>query len=279
MKTDSIFYRIFQTLPQSFFELINLPPSEANAYDFASVELKQTAFRIDGVFLPKDNKPKRTIYFVEVQFQRDEDFYSCFFSEIFLYLHLYASTTPWQAVVLFAKRSIEPTEIEPYRYLLESPLVTRLYLDEWVDVQTSLGLGIIKLVVEKEKAVPALARTLLSQAKSDLPDTRQQRNLLDLIQTIVSYKLPLLSPQELARMFTMSDLKNTRYNQDVRYEEALNLVMRLLERRIGGNNQNLQVKINKLSVEDLENLGLALLDFTSVNDLVIWLNNQNIAEG
>lgn len=79
MKTDSIFYRIFQTLPQSFFELINLPPSEANAYDFASVELKQTAFRIDGVFVPKDNQPKRTIYFVEVQFQRDEDFYSRFF--------------------------------------------------------------------------------------------------------------------------------------------------------------------------------------------------------
>jgi predicted transposase YdaD len=56
MKTDSIFYRIFQTLPQSFFELINLPPSEANAYDFASVELKQTAFRIDGVFLPTNNQ-------------------------------------------------------------------------------------------------------------------------------------------------------------------------------------------------------------------------------
>ncbi|MBD2132385.1 DUF4351 domain-containing protein, partial [Sphaerospermopsis sp. FACHB-1094] len=101
----------------------------------------------------------------------------------------------------------------------------------------------------------------------------------ELTLTIVSYKLPLLSPQELARMFTMSDLKNTRYYQEVRYEEALNLVMRLLERRVGGINQDLQVKINKLSVEDLENLGLALLDFTSVNDLVIWLNNQNIAEG
>ncbi|MBD2570520.1 DUF2887 domain-containing protein [Anabaena lutea] len=37
MKTDSIFYRIFQTLPQSFVELINLPASEADIYDFASV--------------------------------------------------------------------------------------------------------------------------------------------------------------------------------------------------------------------------------------------------
>ncbi len=80
-------------------------------------------------------------------------------------------------------------------------------------------------------------------------------------------------------MFTMSDLKNTRYYQDVRYESELNLVMRQLERRLGGINQELQVKINKLSMEDLENLGLALLDFTSVNDLVIWLNNQNLSEG
>ncbi|MTJ07747.1 DUF4351 domain-containing protein [Anabaena sp. UHCC 0204] len=80
-------------------------------------------------------------------------------------------------------------------------------------------------------------------------------------------------------MFSISDLKNTRYYQEVRYEEALNYTMRLLERRIGGVSQDLQVKINKLSVEDLENLGLALLDFTSVNDLVIWLNNQVSSEG
>ncbi|WP_277872028.1 DUF4351 domain-containing protein [Trichormus variabilis] len=74
-------------------------------------------------------------------------------------------------------------------------------------------------------------------------------------------------------MFSISDLKNTRYYQEVRYEEALNLIMRQLERRIGGVSQDLQVKINQLSVEDLENLGLALLDFTSKADLVVWLNN------
>ncbi|MEB3216261.1 MAG: DUF4351 domain-containing protein [Sphaerospermopsis kisseleviana] len=77
----------------------------------------------------------------------------------------------------------------------------------------------------------------------------------------------------------MSDLKNTRCYQEIRHEVILNTVMRLLKHRFGEINQDLQVKINKLSVEDVENLGLALLDFTSVNDLVIWLNNQNIAEG
>ena len=80
-------------------------------------------------------------------------------------------------------------------------------------------------------------------------------------------------------MFSISDLKNTRYYQEVRYEVIFNLVMRLIERRIGGVSQDLQVKINQLPVEDLENLGLALLDFTSKADLVVWLNNQVISEG
>ncbi len=40
MKTDSIFYRLFQTFPGTFFELIDHQASEATAYEFASVGLK-----------------------------------------------------------------------------------------------------------------------------------------------------------------------------------------------------------------------------------------------
>ncbi len=85
MKTDSLFYQLFQTFPSCFFELLNLPPDTVNDYRFSSVEVKQLSFRLDGVFLP--NSPNQPIYFVEVQFQGDEKFYSRFFSEIFLYLH------------------------------------------------------------------------------------------------------------------------------------------------------------------------------------------------
>jgi predicted transposase/invertase (TIGR01784 family) len=71
MKTDSIFYRLFKTFPEAFFELINSEAAETTAYDFASVELKQTAFRIDGVFLPVPIERKKPIYFLEVQFQKE----------------------------------------------------------------------------------------------------------------------------------------------------------------------------------------------------------------
>ncbi|BAI89921.1 DUF2887 domain-containing protein [Arthrospira platensis FACHB-971] len=45
-------FNIFQQYPRSFFELPNRPPEESDRYQFTSVEVKQLAFRLDGVFLP-----------------------------------------------------------------------------------------------------------------------------------------------------------------------------------------------------------------------------------
>jgi predicted transposase/invertase (TIGR01784 family) len=73
MCRDTIFYRIFAQSPTILFELLSQPPNRANEYTFDSVEVKETSFRIDGVFLPPDSTG--TIYFCEVQFQLDELLY------------------------------------------------------------------------------------------------------------------------------------------------------------------------------------------------------------
>jgi predicted transposase/invertase (TIGR01784 family) len=289
MKTDSIFYRLFQAFPGTFFELIDRQASEASAYEFASVELKQTAFRIDGIFLPVPDLRERPIYFLEVQFQKDLEFYARFFCEIFLYLRLYAPTKPWQAVVVFAKRSLEPTEVEPYRILLESSQVTRLYLNELGDTaEQSLGVGMIKLVVETKKRTPERVRGLVDKARSELADEALQWAVLDLIETIVLYKFPRISRQELARMFGLSDLKKTRYYQEVRQEvreelqqelrqeATLELISRQLLRRIGAVNPELQELLHQLSVAQLENLAEALLDFSNEADLAAWLYDLSL---
>ena len=75
MKTDSIFYRLFQSFADIFLELINQPTQLVDIYQFSSVEVKQLAFRIDGVFIPQEDNPEIPIYFVEVQFQPDKKFY------------------------------------------------------------------------------------------------------------------------------------------------------------------------------------------------------------
>jgi predicted transposase YdaD len=67
LKTDSIFYRIFQTDPGILFELLGQSADLAVGYEFRSVEIKQLAFRIDGVLLPQPDALDQTVWFIEVQ--------------------------------------------------------------------------------------------------------------------------------------------------------------------------------------------------------------------
>jgi predicted transposase YdaD len=62
MKTDTLFYSIFQTVPRIFFELLDLDPELANFYEFTSREFKQLAFRIDGIFVPTDPNSQQPFY-------------------------------------------------------------------------------------------------------------------------------------------------------------------------------------------------------------------------
>jgi predicted transposase YdaD len=63
--------------------------------------------------------------------------------------------------------------------------------------------------------------------------------------------------------------------QEVRQEEALELIKRLLQRRLGAVNPELQEQVNLLSVAQLENLAEALLDFSNEADLVTWLSENS----
>lgn len=59
-------------------------------------------------------------------------------------------------------------------------------------------------------------------------------------------------------------------------QEALAYTMRLLNRRIGSVNAQLQDQIRSLSVPQLEDLGEALLDFSGETDLINWLASQHL---
>ncbi|AKE64887.1 hypothetical protein NIES3806_35510 [Microcystis aeruginosa NIES-3806] len=59
--------------------------------------------------------------------------------------------------------------------------------------------------------------------------------------------------------------------EEGRREEAVSLILRLLNRRLGEISSTLGQQIQELSLEQLETLGEALLDFTSLTDLTTWL--------
>jgi Fic family protein len=63
--------------------------------------------------------------------------------------------------------------------------------------------------------------------------------------------------------------------EEGRKEGVKILIMRLLNRRLGEIDALLIEGITGLSIEQLENLGEDLLDFSTVADLEMWLNQQS----
>jgi predicted transposase/invertase (TIGR01784 family) len=59
-------------------------------------------------------------------------------------------------------------------------------------------------------------KQLIPRIREELPKVKQQQELLELIETILVYKLPQVSRKEIEAMFSLSDLKQTKL-----YQEAL----------------------------------------------------------
>lgn len=119
MKTDSLFYRIFLQFPASFFELVGLPTQEATYYQFTSREVKQLAFRLDGLFYPQVTEANKPFFLVEVQFQPDPELYYRIFAELFFFLRQYQPPFPWRVVVIYPSHNIERSLNLAYLYLSE----------------------------------------------------------------------------------------------------------------------------------------------------------------
>ncbi|MBD2445996.1 Rpn family recombination-promoting nuclease/putative transposase [Nostoc sp. FACHB-152] len=218
MKTDSIFYRLFQELPSIFFELIGNPPETANTYQFSSVEIKQTAFRIDGVFLPTQDE-QSLIYFVEVQFQPDSDIYLRLLSEIFLYLRQNKRPNSWRGVVIYPSRNIDIGERQDCYEFFNSDRISIIYLDELAEIASlPIGIATIKLIIEDKETAISTAKQLINRTKQAVNSQLPQKQLLELIETILVYKLPNISREEIEAMFGLSELKQTRVYQEAEQE-------------------------------------------------------------
>lgn len=66
--------------------------------------------------------------------------------------------------------------------------------------------------------------------------------------------------------------------QEGKQEGEVDLITRQLTRRLGKVDSSLIEQIRGLSIEQLEMLGVALLDFSKVADLVAWLEQQKRRE-
>ncbi|MEM9220316.1 MAG: Rpn family recombination-promoting nuclease/putative transposase [Cyanobacteria bacterium P01_F01_bin.150] len=290
MRRDTLFYSLFRQSPTLLFDLLPNPPANANAYRFDSVAVKEPKFEIDGVFLPPNNSDIKTVYFCEVQFQKDEQLYERLFGESLLYFYRQRRLfNDWQAVVIYPSRSIEQSDSYPYRAFLKSDQVHRIYLDELGELkQLPLNVGLLVLTTANEDNAPEQARTLLNRTQQEVIASNEQQAIIELIITIMVYRFTQMTRQEVEAMLGLT-LQETRVYRDAKEEgreegreegiaKERALVMRLLKRKVGDLPEAIALQLEALTIDALEDLGEALLDFAGLADLDAWLKQRGAGE-
>jgi predicted transposase/invertase (TIGR01784 family) len=266
-------------------ELLGLPYSGKD-YLFQSEEIKQTSFRIDGLFKPVTDNPDHPLIFVEVQYQPDQTFYGRLFSEITLYLYRQKPQRNWLVLVIYPSREIEKAASIEFQPFMQLPQLQRIYLEDYQNPsEQTPTLALMRLLASQEQhQTITLAQQLVQQRDTLGLDA------LDFIETILVYKLPHLSREDIKIMLTLNDveLKQTRFYQEIAEEErqqgmqqgmqqeCLRLLTRQLSRKFALQQpQELILKrLSLLPLAELEELADALLDFKEIDDFHSWLDKR-----
>jgi predicted transposase/invertase (TIGR01784 family) len=285
MRRDTIFYQLFQQSPTLLFELLPQPPANAARYTFAAVEVKETGFRMDGIFLPPD--ASGIVYFGEAQFQKDELLYERMLAEISIYVYRNREQlSNWQAVVIYPSRRIEQSNTDTISELLVSGRLLRVYLDELGEIeQLPMGVGLMVLTTLEGDEAKTEAKAAIERSAGD-------RDIIEMITKIVVYKFNSLSRDEVNVMLGI-ELQQTRVYQEAKAEGKVEgkaegkaeereiglqreraLIIKLLSRKLGNLSTQLQAEVSARSIDDIESLGEALLDFNSLADLESWLRQN-----
>jgi predicted transposase YdaD len=117
MKSDSLFFRLFEESPNCFFRLIGRPENDAQRYSLDSIEYKATAVRLDGVFQPRQPNVDPA-YIWEAQTYPSDKVYANLLTKIGRFLEHGNPKQDWVAVVIYANRSLEQNNLRPYRCLI-----------------------------------------------------------------------------------------------------------------------------------------------------------------
>jgi hypothetical protein len=279
LPSDHWYSEVFRAIPDLVCHLLPGPaaadfssstgpeaePERETAYIFRPVALKKVAHHPDGVLWPRLG------------------------AETFRLLQQHEEVAHLQVLVLLAHRHLALGTSQP--------LLLRRFLEHdvtWVDLaalarQPDLDplLALLTLPVQKEPDLGPCAQRILTLR----PD------LIELIVPILSERFQGLSPSQLMATLGISKdfWRHTRAFQDIlqegrqegvelgrqegrklgqeegRRRQAGALALRQLERRCGSIDAPTSARIEALSLPQLEELALALLDFSSAQDLQTWL--------
>ena len=264
-------------------------PERETAYIFRPVALKKVAHHPDGVLWPRQQpggSEALPVVLLEVQMHADRRFHRRLGAETFRLLQQHEEVAHLQVLVLLAHQRLALGSNQPrlLRRFLEHDVT-------WVDLAALARradldplLALLTLPVQKEPDLGPCAQRIVALR----PD------LIELIVPILSERFQGLSPSQIMATLGISKdfWRHTRAFQDIlaegreeglekgreegRRREASTLALRQLERRCGSLDAPTTARIEALSLWQLEELALALLDFRSAQDLQAWLEPMEV---
>jgi predicted transposase YdaD len=210
--------------------------------------------------------------------QPDPLLYERLFSEIGIYTYRYPETfTEWQAIAIYPTRTSAQTSTKVPHELFESGRIQPIFLDELGEIdQLPLNLGLLVLtILEGEEAIRQ-AQTMMAKARQ----IEAGDGIMAMLSTILFYKFKTLSRDEVNAMlgYTLDELKESRAYQEIyaegREEAQVTFALMQLNTKLGQLSQQQQGKIQALTPDRVQALGLALLNFNTGDDLNHWLEIQ-----
>jgi predicted transposase/invertase (TIGR01784 family) len=156
---------------------------------------------------------------LEVQFYRLPSVFADLLAKVYTYLKQHEPGQSFCGVVLFADRSLEPTELAPYQPLIDAGMIRRFYLEEMQELANApLGLSILYLIRQTEAQARQTGRELIARVKTEIGDMALRTDLLKLVERVILYKLPGLTREEIQALLEIHDIRQSRIYQEAKEE-------------------------------------------------------------
>jgi predicted transposase/invertase (TIGR01784 family) len=253
MKRDHLVFNIFETGPGTFFELIGKPASEAAGYIMKSIELKDSAVRLDGAFIPIEGNPG-PVYLWEAQFKKVKGFYANLHTKMSRYWSHFDDERPIVCVAIFPNESCEWTGTQPHLALENNQQLKRIYPEAGPD---QIELAILQLFAIPESRVIDRVKELMPGLHERKLPAEIESQLIQYLINAVLFRIHDLSWEDMKKMLTIEDLKQSRavreYAQEYAQEYASQEVEKAVEKSTQENFQRVARELLKmnLSMKDI----------------------------
>jgi predicted transposase YdaD len=283
--SDKLFYWLFHDHPDRILELQRDLPAAASGWRFTAPVVKAREHRLDDLFQPPQDQPDLPVVLLEAQMGPDARFLRRLYAQSARLVEQEPSIEQWRVVVICPHRRLNFGSATAVAEFVRERV-------HWLELEPAANdpaaptlLRALALLVQPEEQVPASSAALREQVAG----TEREAGILDVIAAIVVSRFNGRSIQELCAMggITLEDFTRSVAYQEIfgqgrqegrqeglregRHEGERQLAFRLLRYRCGILSAGQEAAVRSLSLERLEQLAEALLDFNNASDLDAWL--------